>query len=49
MYPDCTTLLSVYNSDYLCFAHADEKTRARFQRAFEPRLGPVRYQQSTPG
>jgi hypothetical protein len=30
--PGCTTVLSVYNSDHLCFMHADEVTRARFER-----------------
>jgi hypothetical protein len=35
----CTTILSSYNSDYLCFAHADERTRARFER---PRPAPDR-------
>jgi hypothetical protein len=29
--PGCTTVLSVYNSDHLCFMHADEVTRARFE------------------
>jgi hypothetical protein len=29
-YPGCTTKLSVYNSDYLCWTHADAKTRAHF-------------------
>jgi hypothetical protein len=30
--PGCPTVLSVYNSDHLCFTHADEKTRAPFER-----------------
>jgi hypothetical protein len=30
--PGCLTVLSVYNSDYLCFAHADVRTRAPFER-----------------
>jgi hypothetical protein len=30
LYPGCTTALSVYNSDVLCWTHADERTRARF-------------------
>ena len=30
--PGCPTVLSVYNSDHLCFAHADVKTRAPFER-----------------
>jgi hypothetical protein len=29
--PGCTTVLSVYNSDHLCFRHADELTRTRFE------------------
>jgi hypothetical protein len=33
----CTTRLSVYNSDFLCWTHADVTTRARFeQRAMRP-------------
>ena len=40
-YPGCLTRLSVYNSDYLCWTHADVKTRARFdsltRRAEPPR------------
>ena len=35
--PGCTTVLSMYNSDHLCFTHADVASRARF----EPR-GPAR-------
>ena len=30
--PDCPTVLSIYNSDHLCFAHADMATRRRFER-----------------
>ncbi|HEY7667294.1 MAG TPA: hypothetical protein VIE12_04130 [Actinomycetota bacterium] len=30
--PGCVTVLSIYNSDHLCFAHADLVTRARFER-----------------
>jgi hypothetical protein len=30
-YPACTTRLSVYNSDFLCWTHADARTRARFE------------------
>jgi hypothetical protein len=42
--PDCPTVLSVYNSDHLCFAHADSVTRARFERrvSAETRLTPYR-------
>jgi hypothetical protein len=29
-YPGCVTTLSRYNSDYLCWTHADVKTRAQF-------------------
>lgn len=32
-YAGCTTRLSVYNSDFLCWTHADVTTRARFERA----------------
>lgn len=32
-YAGCTTRLSVYNSDFLCWTHADATTRARFERA----------------
>jgi hypothetical protein len=32
LYEGCTTRLSVYNSDFLCWTHADVKTRARFER-----------------
>jgi hypothetical protein len=31
-YAGCTTRLSIYNSDFLCWAHADATTRARFER-----------------
>jgi len=30
--PGCPTVLSVYNSDHLCFSHADVRTRAPFER-----------------
>jgi hypothetical protein len=30
--PGCPTVLSVYNSDHLCFTHADVVTRAPFER-----------------
>lgn len=30
--PGCTTTLSMYNSDHLCFAHADAVSRMRFER-----------------
>jgi hypothetical protein len=29
--PGCTTVLSMYNSDHLCFTHADVASRARFE------------------
>jgi hypothetical protein len=32
-YPGCTTRLSMYNSDFLCWTHADATTRAHFERA----------------
>jgi hypothetical protein len=35
--PGCVTVLSIYNTDHLCFAHADVASRARFERT-----GPVR-------
>ncbi len=38
LHPECTTTLSVYNVDYLCFTHADERSRARFDRRFQPRI-----------
>jgi hypothetical protein len=31
-YPGCTTTLSVYNSDFLCWTHASVEVRARFDR-----------------
>ena len=31
--PDCPTVLSAYNSDHLCFVHADERVRRSFERA----------------
>jgi hypothetical protein len=31
-YAGCTTRLSVYNSDFLCWTHADMTTRASFER-----------------
>ena len=34
--PDCMTVLSIYNADHLCFLHADEVTRARFERRGQP-------------
>ena len=46
----CTTILSVYNSDFLCWTHADTTTRARFERQgtrpferdLEPAVAPIR-------
>jgi hypothetical protein len=40
VYPGCTTDLSVYNSDVLCWTHADEKTRAHFDRRSANEHGP---------
>lgn len=37
----CTTTLSIYNSDYLCWVHADERTRARYERVVTGRIGAV--------
>jgi hypothetical protein len=31
-YPECETMLSVYNSGVLCWKHTDEKARTRFDR-----------------
>jgi hypothetical protein len=31
-YAGCTTRLSVYNSDFLCWTHADVRTRAQFEK-----------------
>ena len=31
-HPGCRTVLSTYNVDFLCFSHADEKTRTLFER-----------------
>lgn len=31
-YAGCTTRLSMYNSDFLCWTHADARTRAHFER-----------------
>lgn len=39
--PGCVTVLSIYNTDHLCFAHADVASRARFERT-----GPVRIEQA---
>jgi hypothetical protein len=35
LYPGCPTTLSDYNSDVLCWTHADERTRVHFDRASE--------------
>jgi hypothetical protein len=36
-YAGCMTRLSVYNSDFLCWTHADATTRALFeQRSMRP-------------
>ena len=29
---ECATVLSTYNSDVLCWTHADQKARTRFDR-----------------
>jgi len=36
----CTTTLSMYNSDYLCWVHADERTRTRHERIVTSGIGP---------
>jgi hypothetical protein len=36
---DCPTVLSIYNSDHLCFMHADVRTRARYERRSSPMIG----------
>ena len=33
--PGCSTLLSLYNSDHLCFVHGDERSRTAFERVSE--------------
>jgi hypothetical protein len=38
-YPGCTTTLSIYNSDFMCWVHADERTRARYDRVAAGRIG----------
>ncbi len=47
--PGCLTTLSTYNMDFLCFAHADEVTRARFERVSSPRIpqANIRYRHTT--
>ena len=44
--PDCTTMLSRYNSDHLCFAHADEASQGRFAGRWITRTSPAWYHQS---
>ena len=41
--PGCPTVLSIYNTDHLCFAHADVASRARFERT-----GPSRIDHTAP-
>ncbi|MGZ6545584.1 MAG: hypothetical protein ACXVEI_09760 [Actinomycetota bacterium] len=36
--PGCVTVLSIYNADHLCFAHADVASRARFERTGPARI-----------
>ena len=36
--PGCVTVLSIYNADHLCFAHADVASRARFDRTGPARI-----------
>lgn len=43
--PGCVTVLSIYNTDHLCFAHADVASRARFERTGPVRIEPVLYHQ----
>ena len=45
--PGCLTTLSRYNTDYLCFRHADEATRARFERRLSNETRPTRYRPTT--
>jgi hypothetical protein len=48
LYPGCTTALSIYNSDVLCWTHADERTRAQFDRVSATRTNQrLRYRQLT--
>ncbi len=41
--PGCVTVLSIYNADHLCFAHADVASRARFERTGPARFEPAPY------
>jgi len=41
--PGCVTVLSIYNTDHLCFAHADVASRARFERTSPQRIESVPY------
>ena len=43
--PECTTVLSIYNSDHLCFTHADAASRARFERTGPARTSLTLYHQ----
>jgi hypothetical protein len=43
--PACETVLSVYNADHLCFAHADVVSRALFERRAPVMTSPPPYRQ----
>lgn len=45
LFPRCTTSLSMYNSDVLCWTHADEKARSRFDRVARTMARPLIYRQ----
>lgn len=47
-YPGCTTRLSIYNADFLCWAHADARTRARFDNLHNRERGLVRLDRAEP-
>ncbi len=44
--PGCETTLSKYNSDHLCFAHADAVSRLRFDRLWTGHARQAIYRQS---
>ena len=46
-YEGCTTTLSIYNVDVLCFVHADERTRAGYDRA-SGRMRPQQTREAEP-
>ena len=47
LYAGCTTSLSIYNSDVLCWTHADEKTRSQFDLVTRTMSRPLIYRQRT--